>query len=102
MAPFCYINGAIVPLSEAKVGVYDLGLLRGFGIYEGLITHNRKPFAFADHMDRFHRSADAMQLKVPVSDENIEGALHSLIERNVAQGKEGLILIILTGGTAID
>ena len=98
----CYINGAIMPLSEAKVGVYDLGLLRGFGIYEGLITHHRKPFALADHMARFHRSAEQMQLKIPISDTEMTRVLDELIKSNVPQGKEGLIRIILTGGTAID
>jgi branched-chain amino acid aminotransferase len=102
MAPFCYLNGAIVPLSEAKVGVYDLGLLRGFGIYEGLVTHNRKPFALAEHMARFHRSAEKMQLHIPVSDTEMERALDELIAKNVPDGKEGLIRIILTGGNAID
>lgn len=102
MAPFCYFNGAIVPLSEARVGLYDLGLLRGFGIYEGLITHNRRPFAFTDHMTRFRRSADKMQLSAPISDAEMERVLIELIERNVPQGKEGLIRVILTGGTAID
>jgi branched-subunit amino acid aminotransferase/4-amino-4-deoxychorismate lyase len=96
------MNGAIIPLSQASVGLYDLGLLRGFGIYEGLITHNRKPFALADHLARFHRSADQMQLKISVSDAEIERVLHELIGLNVQRGKEGLIRIILTGGTAIE
>src|SRR5882672_9977432 len=102
MDVFCYLNGKIIPLDEAKVGVYDLGLLRGFGIYEGLITHNRKPFALADHMARFHRSALQMQLKVPIADAEMERVLRELIAHNVPKGKEGLIRIILTGGEAID
>ncbi len=102
MASFCYLNGAIVPLNEAKVDVYDLGLLRGFGIYEGLITHNRKPFALEDHLLRFHLSAEQMQLKVPISDVEMRRVLDELIAHNVPQGKEGLIRIILTGGAAID
>ena len=102
MERFCYFNGGIVPLQEAKVGLYDLALLRGFGIYEGLITYNRKPFAFADHMARMHRSAEKMQLKIPVSDSELENILSALIEKNVPKGKEGLIRIILTGGVAIE
>ena len=102
MGALCYLNGKILPLEEAKVGVYDLGLLRGFGIYEGLITHNRKPFELADHMARFHSSAEQLQLKIPVSDAEMEKVLKELIENNVPHGKEGLIRIILTGGIAID
>lgn len=95
---YCYLNGKIVSLSEANVSVNDIGLLRGFGIYEGLITHNRKPFMLADHMERFHRSAEMMELKIPASDAKIEMAINDLVARNVPEGKEALIRIVLTGG----
>lgn len=99
--PFCYLNGAIVPLQDAKVGITDIGLLRGFGIYEGLITHNRKPFMLADHFARMHRSAQKMELTVPASDAAIESAINELVAKNVAPGNEALIRIILTGGPAV-
>jgi len=98
----CFLNGKIVPLSEAKVSVYDVGLLRGFGIYEGLVTHNRKPFMFADHMARMQRTAKRMELEIPYSDADIESAILRLLETNVPSGKEGLIRIIETGGQAIE
>lgn len=91
-----------MPLSEGKVSVYDVGLLRGFGIYEGLVTHNRKPFMFADHMDRMRRSAKRLELEIPYSDAEIEKAIFELIEKNIPQGKEGLLRIIETGGKAIE
>ncbi len=98
---YCYLNGSIVPLEEAKVSVTDIGLLRGFGIYEGLITYNRKPFELPAHLARLHRSAARMALTVPVPDEAITAAVHELVERNVPQGVEALIRIILTGGETI-
>src|SRR3989338_2312344 len=101
MTPFCYLNGKIIPVSEAKVGVYDIGLLRGFGIYEGLVSYNRKPFMLANHLARFHNSAKQMSLKIPVSDVEIEKAIGELIEKNITNGKEALIRAILTGGEAI-
>lgn len=101
MPPFCYLNGKIVPVAEACVGVYDIGLLRGFGIYEGLVSYNRKPFMLADHMARFHRSAKSMSLKIPASDADIGSAMETLIARNIPEGKEALIRVILTGGEAI-
>ncbi len=99
--PYAWLNGSFVPLSEAKIGITDIGLLRGFGIYEGLITHNRKPFMLADHFARFHRSADRMGLVSPVADEVIEAAIRELVERNVPAGKEGLIRFYLTGGPTV-
>jgi branched-chain amino acid aminotransferase len=101
MTPSCFLNGKIVPLSEGKVSVYDVGILRGFGIYEGLATHNRKPFMFADHMERMRRSAQRMELEVPYTDAQIEQAILELLAKNVPEGKEGLIRIIETGGHAI-
>lgn len=101
MDAFCFLNGQIVPVSQAKVSVYDIGLLRGFGIYEGLRTCNRKPFMLEAHLERFHRSAEKMALKIPATDLEIGTILGQLIEKNVPQGKEGLIRVILTGGTAI-
>lgn len=101
MPPFCYLNGKIIPVSQARVGVYDIGLLRGFGIYEGLVSYNRKPFMLKDHLERFHNSAERMALKIPVSDADIETAMRELIARNIPQGKEALIRAILTGGEAI-
>jgi branched-chain amino acid aminotransferase len=101
MEPFCYLNGKIIPLSQASVGLYDIGLLRGFGIYEGLRSANRKPFAFAEHMERFRRSADYTQLKIPVADADIDTAMRELIDKNVPVGREGLIRMILTGGRAV-
>lgn len=97
----CYLNGQIVPLSQASVSVLDIGLLRGFGIYEGLITHNRKPFMLEDHLARMHRSADKMSLTVPVSDAEIAAAIGELVESNVPSDREALIRIILTGGTTV-
>ena len=101
MQPFCFLNGKILPAGEATVGLYDVGLLRGFGIYEGLVTHNRKPFMFADHMERMRRSAERMELELPYTDEQIEQAIVELLAKNVSEGKEGLIRIIETGGDAI-
>lgn len=101
MQQFAYLNGEILPVEDAKVSVNDIGLLRGFGIYEGLITHNRKLFMFADHMARLRRSAEKMQLTVPVSDGEIERALYELVEKNIPADRQALIRIILTGGTAV-
>lgn len=97
----CFLNGVMVPLSQAQVSITDIGLLRGFGIYEGLITHNRKPFMLADHLARFHRSAERMSLTIPLSDNAIEEAIKALVEHNVPKDKEALIRIILTGGPTV-
>lgn len=102
MKPYCYLNGKILPLADAHVGLYDIGLLRGFGIYEGLITHNRKPFMVDEHLKRLRVSAENMRLTVPASDVEIAEAMKELVEHNVSADKEALFRVILTGGNAIE
>src|SRR3989338_3279261 len=101
MPQFCYLDGVVVPVSEAKVSVYDIGLLRGFGIYEALRTFNRKPFELAAHMARFHSSTDALKLRIPATDEEIKKILDDLMSRNIPEGKEAVARFIITGGTAV-
>ncbi len=96
---YCYLNGSIVPLTEAKVGVYDIGLLRGFGIYEALVVRHGKPFRFEDHMERFVRSAAQLGLVIPASADEIKTAILALAIRNGY--KDAVVRLILTGGEAI-
>ena len=88
-------------MSEAKVGVYDIGLLRGFGIYEAMRTFNRIPFMWNDHVERFHRSTEALKLTIPISDEEIHKVIAELIGKNIPEDKDAVIRFILTGGEAI-
>ncbi|HWP61115.1 MAG TPA: aminotransferase class IV [Candidatus Paceibacterota bacterium] len=100
MPAFCYFNGTIMPVADAKVGIYDIGLLRGFGIYEALRTFGRKPFHLADHLKRFHVSAEGLGLHIPASDEEIAHTIDELIAKNIPEGREALARFILTGGPA--
>jgi branched-chain amino acid aminotransferase len=102
MTTYCYLNGKILPLKKASVGLYDIGLLRGFGIYEALMTYRRRPFMLKDHLARFRRSAKSLSLKIPVTDSQIESAMSALVEKSVPKGKEAIFRVILTGGTAIE
>lgn len=102
MTKYCYLNGEIVPLAKAHVGLYDIGLLRGFGIYEALMTYNRKPFMLKDHLARFRNSTKNLSLRIPATDSEIGSVMHELVERSIPKGKEAIFRVILTGGTAID
>lgn len=99
MAKYCYLNGKIKSAAQAQVSIFDIGLLRGFGIYEAMTTHNKKPFMCEDHLERFRRSATFAGIKVPATDEEIKEAISDLIDRNGYA--ETNIKFILTGGTAL-
>ncbi len=96
---YCYLNGKILPVQEAQVSVYDIGLLRGYGIYEGITTYHGQPFRLADHLTRFQLSAKALDLSIPASNDEIEKAIISLHIKNGFQRTN--IRIILTGGNTM-
>jgi branched-chain amino acid aminotransferase len=58
-----YLNGKFVDEKEAKISVYDLGLLRGYAVFDFLRTYNQKPFYLDDHLKRLLNSAKIIGLK---------------------------------------
>ncbi|MBI2409502.1 aminotransferase class IV [Candidatus Kaiserbacteria bacterium] len=106
----CWLNGNVVPLKEAKIGVLDLGVLRGFGIYEGITAFRGEPFHFDAHWERFERSAKPLGLTLPYSSGEVLEAMRELIKRNtdgspstksnLVLGERANIRMILTGGEA--
>jgi branched-subunit amino acid aminotransferase/4-amino-4-deoxychorismate lyase len=96
---YCYLNGEVLPEHEAKVGILDIGLLRGFGIYEAMTTVGDKVFMIDDHLARFRRSAEFMNVDVPISDEEIKRVISELVQKNGFVRSN--IKFILTGGEAI-
>lgn len=100
MSEYCFLNGKIVPLEEAKVSVLDVGLLRGYGIYEGIAAFKGKPFRFADHWNRLVSGAHILNLNVPITEEKAEKVIGEIIEKS-GYGERANVRIILTGGETI-
>ena len=97
---FCYFNGKIVPASEALIHPDDLGVLRGYGVFDVLKTVNGKIFLFDEHFKRLSDSADYLGVKLPVKKTEIEEVIKKLISKN--KTKEASIRIVLTGGRSAD
>jgi branched-chain amino acid aminotransferase len=95
-----FVNGQILPASEAKLMITDLALLRGFGIFDFFRTSNGKPFLMSHYLDRFFASARLMDLQIPYSRSRIEETVLDLIKRNGL--KDAGIRMVLTGGYASD
>ncbi|MGL5626463.1 MAG: aminotransferase class IV [Candidatus Rhabdochlamydia sp.] len=98
--PIYYINGNYVPESEAKLSVFDLSILRGFGVFDYLRTYNKRPFHLWDHLERLNYSANNLGLKIPCSLAEIAKIIDSLIALNQLQ--EAGIKVIVTGGVSTD
>ncbi len=100
MKSFCYQNSKILPLHKAHISAQDIGILRGFGIYDGIKMYNSKPFRFNDHLKRFENSATTLSLKIPLSKNKILDAITSLSKK--FKNKNPNIKLYLTGGPLIN
>lgn len=69
---FVYIDGEFFPKNEAKVSVFDHGLLYGDGIFEGIRAYDGYVFKLKEHIDRFFHAARAISLEIPGTREEIE------------------------------
>jgi D-alanine transaminase len=82
LEPIAYVNGAFVPISEAKVSVLDRGFLFADGIYEVAAVLDGKLIDNASHLARLERSVGEISLKLPESLERIQEIQQELVKRN--------------------
>lgn len=97
---WCFINHSVIPAHEATVSVQDMGILRGFGVYDGVTVINNRAFRLQDHIHRFRESAAGLGLLVPYTDEEIEQAIAQLSDKMNASRYN--VRFILTGGKLVD
>src|SRR5450759_365431 len=91
-----YIEGAYYPKSQAKVSVYDHGLLYGDGVFEGIRAYNGVVFKLKEHVDRLYRSAHSIMLKIPLTKEEIIQAVIETLRKNKL--KDAYIRLVVTRG----
>ncbi|HLA40599.1 MAG TPA: aminotransferase class IV, partial [Candidatus Glassbacteria bacterium] len=97
MEPKVYIDGKLYPKSEARVSVFDHGLLYGDGVFEGIRVYSGRIFRFEEHMDRLCRSAAAINLIFPISRQEIAQAVIDTVRANGLQ--DAYIRLVVTRGT---
>lgn len=91
-----YIDGAFYPEADAKVSVFDHGLLYGDGIFEGIRFYNGRVFRLEKHLDRLWDSARAIALTIPMTrEEMLEATLETIRRNNL---REGYIRLLVTRG----
>jgi len=91
-----YIDGEYYPKSQAKISVYDHGLLYGDGVFEGIRAYNGVVFKLKEHIDRLYRSAHAIMLQIPVSKEEMIKIVLETLRKN--QLKDAYIRLVVTRG----
>lgn len=100
MTSYFYFNGGIVPETDARLLVSDLGLLRGFGIFDFFRAIDGQPVFMDDHLARFEASATRLGLPLPLPAPVLRGIVAELTDRN-PQPLLGLKMV-LTGGYSPD
>lgn len=91
-----YMNGELVPEAEAKVSVFDHGLLYGDGVFEGIRAYNGRVFELEAHVQRLYDSAKAIALEIPMSREEMVAAVVQTCRANDMH--EGYIRLLVTRG----
>jgi branched-chain amino acid aminotransferase len=91
-----YINGTYYDKENAKISVYDHGLLYGDGIFEGMRSYSGKVFRLREHMDRLYESARAICLQIPISKEQMEADVTETLRRNNLS--DAYIRLVVTRG----
>ncbi|MCX9009763.1 MAG: branched-chain-amino-acid transaminase [Candidatus Methanoperedens sp.] len=91
-----YFNGKFVPKSEARTSIYDHGFLYGDGVFEGIRAYSGRVFRLDGHLDRMYDSAKAIDLKIPLSKEEMKKAIIETLKKNKL--KDAYIRPIVTRG----
>ena len=91
-----YIDGKYLPKEEAKISVFDHGLLYGDGVFEGIRSYKGRVFKLDEHLQRLYDSAKAIMLEIPISIEEMEEALLETLRRN--QLHDAYIRLVVTRG----
>ena len=77
-----WIDGKLVDKAEAKISVYDHGLLYGDGIFEGIRVYSGRIFKCQAHLDRLWDSAKGIRLTIPCSQADVKAAMEQTIKAN--------------------
>ncbi len=94
--PMIWVNGQMVPKSQASVSVFDHGLLYGDGIFEGIRIYNGKIFKLEQHMDRLYECAEKIFLDIGVSREEMIRIQRECVKANNITN--GYIRLVVTRG----
>lgn len=96
MTPLIYLNGKLVPKSEAKVSVFDHGLLYGDGVFEGIRAYHGRVFRLDEHLTRLYHGARALLLEIPMEPAALKAAVLETLRANAL--RDAYIRLVVTRG----
>lgn len=98
MSEWIWMNGEIVAMDEARVGVEDRGFQFADGVYEVVKLYGGKPFTLQPHLERLERSAAGIDLALPLSRTLLAAEIGKLVARSGV--RDGMVYLQLTRGAA--
>ena len=96
MSRIVFMNDRLVPEAEARVSVFDHGLLYGDGVFEGLRSYSGRVFRLDEHLDRLYASARAICLEIPLAKEVVAKAVNDTLAANKLT--DGYVRLVVTRG----
>ena len=96
MALKIWLDGKLVDEAEAKISVFDHGLLYGDGVFEGIRVYSRKLFELEAHIERLYRSAKVIRLSIPMTGSQLINAVEKTVEANGVI--DGYVRLVVTRG----
>ncbi|WP_373523510.1 aminotransferase class IV [Aquiflexum sp.] len=96
MKPYCFAKNQIISSEMAVIHPMDIGLIRGYGIFDFFRTSNYTPLFLSDYLDRFIRSAEKTRLLLKLTKDELSYIILELIQKNDL--KNGGIRMLLSGG----
>jgi len=91
-----YIDGKFVPEEEARISVFDHGLLYGDGLFEGIRVYNREVFMLEAHLKRLYNGAKVIRLEIPLSPEELGKKVCETVKLNGIS--DGYVRLVVTRG----
>ena len=98
MSDWIWLNGEIIPMADARIGVEDRGFQFADGVYEVIRLYNSRPFTLDEHLERLEKSAAGIELTVPLDREALKTEIGRLIAKSAI--RVGMIYLQLTRGIA--
>lgn len=93
-----YVNGTYTEESAASLAVHDLGILRGYGVFDFLRTYGGHPFRLDKNIARLRNSCAIVELNCPWSDDELSAIIMETLRRNQGTAEDFDIRIVVTGG----
>ena len=92
-----YLNGKFVNKNEAKISVFDHGLLYGDGAFEGIRSYNGLVFKLKEHVDRLYETLHTLMIKIPLTRKQMIKAIVDTLKENKL--KDAYIRVVVTRGS---